>query len=220
MFKFSRLVVLGVSAIALHQSGAQSKTPQKPAGIFAGVELSPFLISTDKYISDTSARTSAAMGVGAQVGLRSRLGIGPFVRLEGAFAPRQSGSYRVLNFNYGLRWSVVPLQGALHGRIPYVEVAVNNRIISQNNVKVEGRTYSNGSEEAPFPKVSSGGIAMLVGAGLEFHVREKALLNMGISRTKGRFNSIRFGGSPVDGWDFDGTDYRLHVGIQWLRGAP
>ena len=211
----SHVVLGGLATLAAISAGsAQETSRSQERGFWFGALLNPALINTDKYISDSTARFAAGIGLGVQAGYDFPPGLTAFIRAEDAIVPRKIGTYQFRNIDYGARWRFPGLRKIMRNGVPYAEVAFTNRMIVQNNVKVEGRVYSeNGS--LPFPSIEAEGIQWSWGAGVNLPLRKRVQLNAGLSHTVGTFNSIRFAGGPVDGWDFKGSDFRLHLGLTW-----
>jgi hypothetical protein len=221
MFGSSQLQIVAAASVIIGiitaPVGAQQATRTDAGGFFIGGAVHLAGLRTDKYISDTSARVAIGAGSQIRVGWANKV-ITPFVGIDLAYVPRSIGSYKFANLDFGARLRIPPLKRLTGSGTPYVEAAISNPNIFQNQVKVEGRDYTPRSGvpyELPFPSVSAEGIVKTFGAGLSYRKNRHHDLEIGFDVSNGSFDSVRFGGQPVPGWDFRATTVRLHLGINW-----
>jgi hypothetical protein len=217
MFSARQLQIVTAASLIAGIIAAPTEA-QEPAlvgggGLFIGGAVHLAGLHTDKYISDTSARVAVGGGTQIRIGWENNI-ITPFVGFDMAYVPRSMGSYKFANLDFGARLRV-PVLKRFTGGTPYVEAAITNPHIYQNQVKVEGRDYYPLSNELPFPSISANGIVKTFGAGLSYRKNRHHDLEIGFAGSNGSFDSIRFGGGSVYGWDFRATTLRLHVGMNW-----
>jgi hypothetical protein len=217
--RFSAAVALILFLTSLASAQEEiAKTRPKLGGPFLGVLFTGASLRTDKYISDSTARTASGPGLGIQGGWDFPFGVSFFADWEQAAIKREIGDYSFRNIDAGVRLRGVQLRRVLGGVVPYVEVAANDRSIFQAQVRREGHVYPNppkAFDEAPFPNVESNSRGSMVGGGIEYPLTSRFRLNAGIKVTSGAFDRIMFGGGFVEGWDFTARSRLLSLGITW-----
>jgi hypothetical protein len=211
-------VILAKSAPVM----AQQEAPQTKSsdGLFIGGYAVAAALHTDKYISDTTARLAIGAGVSARVGWDLPAGITPFIGADFSVVPRKIGRYNFRNIDLGVRVKTPFLKRLTGGGSPYFEGTLTERTIQQNQVRVEGRNYTDPSSpvvggELPFPEVTSESTAPILslGAGVIFNRNQRFDLDLGATVNSGPFDFITFAGGHVPNWNFDAKTLRLRAGL-------
>src|SRR4051794_16754399 len=110
----------GSSVMAQEQSPLQ----ESAGGLGVSVYGLGAALHTNKYISDSSARSVVGRGAGARISWDLPAGFTPFVGMDFADVSRSMGQYRFSNIDFGLRVKTPFLKRFMPAAIPYIEAAL------------------------------------------------------------------------------------------------
>ncbi|MDP9178967.1 MAG: outer membrane beta-barrel protein [Gemmatimonadota bacterium] len=204
----SRIVALSPSPPARNRARQTGRTTGSEDGgavssITEGFFLAPHLLGASLEFEDEEVESGG--GGGLTIGYGFTRMFSAFFTIDGASVdirdPDISGDYTLAQADLGARLN---FRSETRKAIPYIEAALTGRAAETT---VEG------------VDIQLSGPAFTLGGGLNYYFQQKLALDVGLSLSFGRFDTLEIDGDEVPYEEADATGTRFRVGLTWYPFA-